>query len=104
MATINLHGHNYTVVPAHTKKAQMFWDRFCESSDTELRDVYGRYSRAKENAYDYCRARENEFSSYNGVIASHNSMMFTYAFTGWCECKRYLIYITRDRDYAIELQ
>lgn len=103
MATINLHGHNYTVVRPHTQHAQRFWEAFCRSSDVELRDVYGSYSRAKENAYEYCREREREFSSYNGVITGHNAMTFSYAFTGWCEGKKYLIYITKYGDYAIDI-
>ena len=103
MATINLHGHNYTVIRPHTQHAQRIIDRFNNSSDVELRDVYGSYSRAKENAYEYCRDREREFGSYNGVITSHNSMQFTYAFTGVCEGQWYLIYITRTADYAVKL-
>ena len=45
-----------------------------------LRDVYGRYSIAKEKAFRYCL---NLMHSYNGrdlKIISHNSFMFTAAF------------------------
>lgn len=100
---ITLHGHTYELVTAPAKR-EAFYDDFCRSSDVELSDVYGRYSRAKENAYEYCRVREREFGSYNGVITSHNLMKFTYSFTGMCEGKQYLIRITADHDYAIPLE
>ena len=103
MATVKLHGHNYTVIRPHTKNAQRIIEMFNNSSDVELRDVYGSYSRAKENAYAYCRDREREFGSYNGVITGHNSMQFSYAFTGICEGQWYLIFITRWGDYAVKL-
>lgn len=100
--TITLHGHNYTLMtPSYASKA---YNSFCRSSDVELRDVYGRYSRAKENAYEYCRAREREFNSYTGVITGYNIFTFSYAFTGWCDGKEYFIYITKDHDYAIEIE
>ena len=102
--TISLHGHNYTVISAKTQFANRIKRQFDSSYDSDLRDVYGSYSRAKENAMDYCRAREREFSSYDGVITSHNCMQFTYAFTGWCEGKLYLIYITKCHDYALEIE
>lgn len=100
--TINLHGHNYTVMtPSYARQA---YEKFLRSNDAELRDVYGSYSQAKENAYEYCRAREREFSAYDGFIASYCIMQFTYAFTGLCEGKRYFVYITKDHDYAIALE
>lgn len=101
--TITLHGHTYELVTAPAQKRR-FWENFCNSSDVELSDVYGSYSRAKENAYEYCRAREREFGSYNGVITTYCIMFFTYAFTGVCEGKEWLIYITPSHDYAIELE
>ena len=98
---INLHGHNYEVISATTQRARRIYDSFCDSSDTDLSDVYGRYSQAKVNAYRYCRDRERECGSYNGVIASHCIMQFTYAFTTWQDGKKYLVYITKDHDYVI---
>ena len=101
--TIKLHGHTYRVMNANTKVAQNFLWSFENSSDVELSDVYGSYSHAKAQAYEYCREREREFSSYNGVITGHNSMVFSYAFTGWCDGRKYLIFITRCHDYAIDI-
>ena len=102
--TIILHGHNYTVINANTERARHIWRAFSRSNDATLDEVYGRYSHAKANAYEYCRAREREFSSYDGVITGYNTCTFSYAFTGWCEGKKYLIYITKDHDYAIDYE
>lgn len=100
--TINLHGHNYTVINPTTERAQRIWRAYNYSSDATLDEVYGRYSNAKAYAYEYCREREREFNSYDGVITGHNTCAFSYAFTGYCEGKKYLIYITKDGDYAID--
>ena len=100
--TITLHGHNYTLMtPSYANGA---YSRFCRSSDVDLYDVYGRFSQAKARAYEYCRDREREFGSYNGVITGANCMAFSYAFTGFCEGKEYFVYITKDHDYAIPME
>ena len=101
--TINLHGRNYVVMSPKSERAKHVIKAWEWSSDVDLRDAYGRYSRAKENAYEYCRAREQEFNSWNGRITGHNSSFFSYAFTGMCEDRRYLIYITHCHDYAIDI-
>ena len=101
--TINLFGHSYELMSAKTERAKRIYDAFCSSSDYELYHVYGSFSRAKENAMDYCRARERECNSTDGVITSYCIMQFTYAFTCESEGKRYLVYITKSHDYVIDL-
>lgn len=64
--TITLHGHNYIVMSK--SKAQSAYRAFTRSSNYDLRDVYGRYSRAKENAFNYCLARQSEFDAYDGGV------------------------------------
>ena len=103
MAYLKLHGHNYRVISPTTLQAKRFYDAFCNSSDSRLDEVYGHYSQAKRNAIEYCYEREREFDAYDGVITGHNSMTFSYAFTGWCEMVKYLIYITKYGDYAVKL-
>lgn len=102
--TITLHGHTYTVMSATSERAQHVWRAYMSSNDATLDEVYGRYSNAKARAYEYCRDREREFSSYDGVITGHNTCTFSYAFTGYCEGKKWLIYITKDHDYAIDYE
>ena len=104
MAFLKLHGRNYRVISPVTQHAKRIYDSFCNSSDSSLDEVYGRYSQAKRNAIEYCYAREREFGAYDGVITGHNSMTFSYAFTGRCEGKRYLVYITQCGDYVIDLE
>ena len=104
MATINLHGHNYTLLSPKTSRARNMLNNYLRSYNSGLYDVYGTCSQAKRNAYEYCLAREREFGSSDGVIAGHNCMAFSYAFTGMCEGKKYLIYITKDADYAIDYE
>lgn len=102
--TISLHGHNYTVINASTKRAHNIFRAWLRSNNATLDDVYGRYSQAKANAYRYCRCRECEFGTYDGVITGYNTCTFSYAFTGYCEDKKYLIYITVAGDYAIDYE
>ncbi|MBO7732129.1 MAG: hypothetical protein J6S67_06245 [Methanobrevibacter sp.] len=104
MAYLKLHGHNYRVIRPTTLQAKRFYDAFCNSSDSRLDEVYGHYSQAKRNAIEYCYAREREFDAYDGVITGHNSCQFSYAFTGLCEGKRYLVYITKCGDYCVDLE
>ena len=97
--TITLYGHNYRVM---TKEhARSVYRDYVNSFIYDLHDSYGTYSIAKENAFKYCKARQNEFNSYDGAIVSYNNFMFTFAFTGMFEGKRYFIYITKENDYAI---
>ena len=101
---ITLHGHSYRVMNPQTQKAQRVLKAYLRSDEATLDEAYGRYSHAKANAYEYCRQREREFDAYDGVITGHNTCIFSYAFTGWCEGKKYLIYITKDHDYAIDYE
>lgn len=102
--TITLNGHNYTVINANTERAHHIHKAYLRSYDSSLDSVYGRYSHAKANAFEYCRAREREFNSYDGVITGYNTCAFSYAFTGYCEGKKYLVYITKGGDYAIDYE
>lgn len=102
--TITLHGHTYQVISPTSQRAQHIWRAYFRSNDATLDEVYGRYSSAKARAYEYCREREREFDSYDGVITGYNTCTFSYAFTGYCEGKKWLIYITKDHDYAIDYE
>ena len=93
--TINLNGHNYTVINPNTERARHIVHAWEWSNEVDLDDAYGRYSGAKARGYEYCRERERECNSYNGRITGHNT----------CNVgeKRYLIYITHYSDYAIDI-
>ena len=72
---------------------------------TELWEVYGNFSQAKQNALDYCKGLQNRLDGYNGTIVSHSCHFFTYAFkypeyeTG----KTCLCYCTHANDYKFAI-
>ena len=51
-----------------------------KSTDTELRDVYGRHSNAKEEAFNYCKELCHRLNGQNLKIVSHNHTIFTAGF------------------------
>lgn len=55
-------------------------NRYNQSAAYCLRDVYGRYSEAKEKAFKYCLNLMYEYNGRDLKIISHNSFMFTAAF------------------------
>ena len=101
--TINLYGHNYTVINPNTERARQIVRAWEYSCDVDLDDAYGRYSHAKRNAYEYCREREQECQSYSGRITGHIACTFSYAFMCRVGAKSYLVYITHCNDYAIDV-
>lgn len=67
-----------------------------------LYNVYDRWSRAKDNAFEYCKNLQCKFDGLGGYICSHNTCMFTYGFVCMLEGKRYLVYITKEHNYIME--
>lgn len=62
------------------KQLQYYWNCYCDSSDTKLSHVYGKYSAKKEKAYEYCR---NDMAELNGEgfrILTHSIYTFTVGF------------------------
>lgn len=45
-----------------------------------LADVYGRYSMAKEKAFEYCRDLCKKYNGWGLCISSHNAQFFTVMF------------------------
>lgn len=92
----------------NNKQAQLF-GRWNNSNDRELYHVYNNYSRAKVNAFEYCKEKQYQMHGYDGRITSHNSQVFCYGFlydetieeTG--EIIQHLYYITPYNEYDIPL-
>ena len=80
-----------------TKAQNALWNSYQRATATNLNDVYGRHSKAKDEAYNYCRRLQYEMGGHDGRICSANSFQFSYAFQyedkdgDVCLC-----YITRD--------
>ena len=96
---------NITIKSKMNKTMQAAYERYEESTDTELWQVYGRYSHAKRNAMEYCRELCYKLDGHGLRIISHNTMCFSVGFeftnpTNGAEC---FAYITRDNNRFCEL-
>lgn len=86
-----------------TKKQNSIYNRYCNSSDYELRHVYGRWSDAKENAMEYCKAQMYKRHGYGLRIVSHNVNVFTVGFKFDEGNTEMFMYITPSKDEIWEL-
>lgn len=77
------------------RNAYEAWQR---SSSTSLRDVYGRFSQAKEEAYNYCCKQFREFDGERFRIIGANTDTFSVGFVGKIGDRYAFFYITRDND------
>lgn len=87
------------------KIAREHYNAYCNSNYYNLWDCYGRYSRAKELAFEYCRDLMYKYNGYGLKIILFNSMQFSAGFeyvdseTGvLCFC-----YITKCYDRFCEI-
>ena len=89
----------------HTKNAQIkaAYRSYKHSSDFCLEHVYGSYSQAKANAWEYCRQEELRYSGYDLKVITHNTMIFTAGFIGSINGKLAFFYITPCYDRYIYL-
>ena len=78
------------------------WQR---STDTELYHVYGRFSRAKINAMDYCKELMHSLNGTDLRICSHNDHSFSVGFEFPIPATGELCfaYITKSYDRYIRL-
>ena len=94
------------IIQSSTNKGQTMINRYYDAvcSDTrELWQVYDRVSKKKRAAMDTCKELQYQLSGLNGVITSHSSYVFSYAFMFIENDAPYLMYITRDNNYKIPL-
>lgn len=73
------------------------------SSATSLHDVCGTYSRAKAEAWDYCKELMIQFGGYGLRVISSNGWMFTAGFMLEEDGKQMFMYISPNRDIAVEV-
>ena len=67
----------------------------------ELFDIYGSYSRAKENAMIRCKYLRNIYKGTDLRILTWNKFMFTVGFYGIYDGKKAFFYITPYNDYCM---
>lgn len=87
-----------------TKAQAALYSTYQQATTTDLSQVYGRYSYAKEQAMHYCHRLQAELNGYDGRICSANTFQFSYAFrytdVDGQEC---LCYITKAHDRRFPL-
>lgn len=80
-------------------------EAYNNSTATTLRDVYGRYSQAKEDAYRYCRYLMLEKDGWDFRIIGATVYLFTAGFKFKDENgKTCLMYITKANNRVIKLE
>lgn len=91
----------------NTKKAQGFINSFnFYSAKYESYDIltfYQKPSCSKIRAWYFCKELASKNNSNDLHICGGNSSVFSAGFTMMENDKKYLIYITRDNQYKIEL-
>jgi hypothetical protein len=88
---------------ADKRQALGHYEMYKRSSATTLRDVYDSWSRAKENAYEYCRNLMAEKNGHGFRIITANTFMFTAGFEFEEDGKQMFMYITKTKDVAVEI-
>lgn len=69
-----------------------------------LRDIYGKASKAKEEAYDECLKMWNETEEHGTFkICSHNSFGFVCSWTGMKDGENIMRVETKDSSYLVWL-
>jgi hypothetical protein len=85
------------------RRALSHYDAYKRSTATSLRDVYGTYSRAKDEAWDYCKELMYKFNGYGLRVISSSRYMFTAGFMFEEDGKEMFMYISPSRDIAVEV-
>ena len=86
------------------KRQEQLLDNYNRASATELRQVYGKWSDKKKEAYRNCLVKQSSHNGYDGRICTASGWKFTYAFRYRDEAGReHLYYITKtyDIDFVI---
>lgn len=88
---------------ANRRQALNHYDAYKRSSAYSLRDVYGTYSRAKDDAWEYCKELMYKFNGYGLKVISFSRYMFTAGFMFEEDGKTMFMYISPSRDIAVEV-
>lgn len=95
-----------TIVNYQTQLLKGAYESWKNSDNYELWHVYGSYSSAKINAFNYCERLMNDLNGWGLRIISHNIMQFTVGFefdhpeTG----ELCFAYITRDYNRFMKVE
>ena len=91
----------------NTKKAKGFVNSFNfyrhKNESYDILTFYKKPSNNKINAWNYCKELASKNNGNDLHICGGNSSVFSAGFTMMENDKKYLVYITRDNEYKIEL-
>lgn len=96
-----------TILNKNTKKAKSFIDSYCLTSgkyeNYDILTFYRKPSYNKIKAWNYCKELLINNNGNDLHICGGNSSVFSAGFRMEENGKKYLIYITRENKYQIEL-
>lgn len=87
-----------------TKKETAMVMNYVRATKRTLDECYGRYSTAKEIAYNSCRRAMEMLDGYDFKIVSYNCNFFSCAFTYEKDGKERLRYYTYANTYDFEIR
>ncbi len=91
----------------NTKKAKLFVDSFNfyrgKNESYDILTFYQKPSQSKIKAWYFCKKLASKNNGNDLHICGGNSSVFSAGFTMVENDKKYLVYITRDNQYKIEL-
>ena len=94
----------FRVIKASTQRGQRLLESGERYVGRDLRQVYGRYSAEKENAFDRCLRLYLETPEHDAFsICTANTWTFTVSWVGLYDGENALYYITKYNDYVILL-
>lgn len=98
---------NYTREPltsANRRTALKAYEAYKRSTARSLEDVYGRYSKAKDDAWTYCINLLLDLGGYDLKVISANGYQFTAGFMFEENDKLMFMYISKSHDIAVEVE
>lgn len=101
MKTIKIGGWSFTQLNKDTKKAQQLISNYCNSYDYELGQVYGNYSRSKEETYNNIKKLCSNIGAVYPRITTFSKFVYTCGTTCEIDGKEYLLYFTHVNNFAI---
>ena len=88
---------------SRAKVALSHYPDYLKATATSLNQVYGKYSKKKADAFDYCRKLCSDLGGEDIRILSSNGWAFTVGFTFVKDGKKMFAYITKDHNSFCEL-
>ena len=93
------------IYKASNKNGQRIYTMYQSDEGRYLWDIYSTWSKAKENAYNWCRDKwfNTECYNYDFHICSHNSNFFTVGWSGYYNGERAIFVETHANSYIVLL-